>query len=495
MSQPSSFVYTPDQVREIDRIAISELGIAGYELMTRAGQAVFDQGRRRFPDARRWLVLCGAGKNAGDGYIVARLARAGGCDVAVAALSDPHRLTGDAARAWRDFQQAGGLVSQFSDALCADAEIVIDALLGTGLTRSLEGAYLRAVESVNAGPAPIISVDIPTGLSGDSGRVLGAAVKAQLTVTFIARKQGLYLGAGPEHAGDVIFAGLGVPLDKVGHVTPQARLFDRADHARILPRRPRTAHKGDFGHVLVIGGNDGMGGSVRLAAEAALRSGAGLVTVATRADNVAAVIAGRPELMCRGVSGADGLEPLLARATVIAVGPGLGRDSWARDLLDAALDAPRPMVVDADALNLIAERPRKGTSWVLTPHPGEASRLLGLSTAAIQSDRLGAVVALCERFGGVALLKGRCTLVGQSGELPYVIDAGNPGMATAGMGDVLTGVIAGVLAQRRWQPLQAAACAAYIHARAADEASLTGERGLIAGDVYMRLRSWLNPLR
>jgi NAD(P)H-hydrate epimerase len=495
MSQTASFVYTPDQVREIDRIAIAELGIRGGELMTRAGRAVFELGRERFANARRWLILCGAGNNAGDGYVIAGLAKAAGCEVTVAALSDPHQLTGDAASAWQDFQRCGGGVVQFSETLCRDADLVIDAMLGTGLTRSLEGAYLHAVESVNASPAPIIAVDIPTGLSGESGRVLGAAVTAQITVTFIGRKQGLYLGAGPEHCGEVIFADLGVPLRKVAHVPPSARLFDRMDHSRLLPRRRRTSHKGDFGHVLVIGGNDGMGGSVRLAGEAALRAGCGLVSVATRPENVAAVTSGRPELMCRGIATTEGLKALLSRATVIAIGPGLGQDSWARDLLDAALETPRTLVVDADALNLVAQRPRRRDSWVLTPHPGEASRLLERSTAQVQSDRMQAVADLCARYGGVALLKGRCTLVGQAGELPYVIDAGNPGMATAGMGDVLTGLIAGLLAQSEGQPLRAAACAAYVHARVADDAALMGERGLIAGDLFPRLRAWLNPVR
>jgi NAD(P)H-hydrate epimerase len=495
MSEPSSFIYTPDQVREIDRTAIEELGIPGYELMSRAGRAVFELGRQRFAGARRWLILCGAGNNAGDGYVVARLAKAAGYDITVAALSDPHRLTEDAARAWRDFQSSGGGVTQFSEALCRETDLVIDALLGTGLTRSLEGGYLHAVESANSGLAPIIAVDIPTGLSGASGHVLGAAVAAQITVTFIGRKLGLYVGAGPEHSGEVIFADLGVPLDRVGHVSPQARLFERADRALVLPRRSRMAHKGDFGHVLVIGGNAGMGGSVRLAGEAALRAGAGLVSVATRPENVAAVTSGRPELMCRGVSVAADLNSLLSRATVIAIGPGLGQDSWARDLLDAVLDVPLPLVVDADALNLVAQRPRRNERWVLTPHPGEASRLVGRSTADLQSDRMSTVAEVCARFGGVALLKGRCTLVGRAGEMPYVIDAGNPGMATAGMGDVLTGLVAGILAQSPGQPLQAAACAAYVHAHAADAASLMGERGLIAGDLFPRLRAWLNPVR
>jgi NAD(P)H-hydrate epimerase len=497
MSGPGSFVYTPDQVRQLDRIAIEEIGIPGFELMSRAGRVVFDFARSRYPAARSWLVICGAGNNAGDGYVVARLAMAAGIRITVAALSDPRRLSGDAQRAWREFERDGGAVVQFTESLCAAADLVIDAILGTGLARPLEGAWLHAVECVNAASAPVIAVDIPTGLSGDSGAVLGDAVRADVTATFIGRKQGLYLGAGPERSGEIVFDDLGVPLERVSHVAPRLRLFDALDHLRILPRRPRTSHKGHFGHVLVVGGNHGMAGAVRLAGEAALRAGAGLVSVATRPEHVAAVTGARPELMCTGVTTAADLDRLLARATVIAVGPGLGQDAWARELLARVLERSCVLVVDADALNIVAEQPLRRESWVLTPHPGEASRLLGVSTSAIQADRLAAAEALWARFGGVALLKGRCTLVSQVGELPFVIDAGNPGMASAGMGDVLTGLVAGLVAQQRpAELLRAVACAAYVHAQAADDAARdAGERGLIASDLFPPLRRWLNPSR
>jgi NAD(P)H-hydrate epimerase len=496
MSDLSSFVYTPDQVRQLDRIAIEEVGIPGYELMNRAGRVVVDLARARFPAARRWLVICGAGNNAGDGYVVARQGAAAGMAVTVAALSDPRRLRGDAARAWTEFERGGEAVVPFSEPLCASADLVIDAMVGTGLARPLEGAWLHAVESVNAGQAPVIAVDVPSGLDGASGTVLGSAIRARVTATFIGRKLGLYLGAGPEFAGEIVFADLGVPLDRVSHVPPRLRLFDVVDHARVLPRRERTAHKGRFGHVLVIGGNHGMAGAVRLAGEAALRSGAGLVSVATRPEHVVAVSGSRPELMCHGIGTGADLDALLERATVIAIGPGLGRDSWARELFARVMSAPQPLVIDADALNVLAERPSPRDSWVLTPHPGEAGRLLGKPAAEIQADRLSAASELSERYGGVTLLKGRCTLVGQAGELPFVIDAGNPGMASAGMGDVLTGLVAGLMAQQRpgdW--LRAVACAAFIHARAADDAVASGERGLIAGDVLSQLRPWLNPVR
>jgi NAD(P)H-hydrate epimerase len=439
-------------------------------------------------------VLCGAGNNAGDGYVVARLARAVGLDVTVAALSDPATLSGDAARAWREFRAEGGSVVPWTPGLCENAELAIDALLGTGIARPLEGAYLRAVEALNASALPVVAVDVPSGLDGESGRVMGAAVEADVTATFIARKQGLYLADGPAHCGRVLFSDLGVPLGRAVRAEPQMRLFDAAALAASLPRRSRVAHKGDFGHVLVIGGNHGMGGAARLAGEAALRAGAGLVTVATRPENVAAVTGYRPELMCIGTAEAADLDVALERATVIAIGPGLGRDVWARELLGAALDAVQPLVVDADALNLLAERPARRDHWILTPHPGVAVRLLGTTGPAIQAERLRAVRDIAAKFGGACILKGRCTLVARDGELPYVIDAGNPGMASAGMGDVLTGITAGLLAQDRdGALLRTAACAAYVHASAGDAAAAKGERGLVAGDLLAELRAWLNP--
>lgn len=494
MSTPSSLVFTPAQVRELDRIAIEEAGIAGAELMARAGACIFDVARRRYPRAHRWLVLCGAGNNAGDGYVVARLARQVGRQVTVVALSDPQRLSGDAAGAWRAFRDAGGTVSALETPLAGRADLIVDALLGTGLTRPVTGAWQQAIDAINAASVPVIAVDVPSGLCALTGQPLGAAVVADVTVTFIGRKLGLYVGAGPDHTGAIEFADLGVTTRQVARVTPVLRLFDATDQSRLLPRRGRSAHKGHFGHVLVVGGNTGMGGAARLAGEAAARSGAGLVSVATRPGNVAAMTAARPELMCRGVRRVADLEPLLARATVIAIGPGLGLDAWAEALLERVLAMPTPLVVDADALTLLATRAVRREDWVLTPHPGEAARLLGTDTAKVQADRLGSVSDLAARYGGVALLKGRCTLVAGAGAVPYAIDAGNPGMASGGMGDVLTGMVAALLAQHHGTDRPGvAAAAAWVHAHAADDAAVPGERGLIASDLFAALRRWLNP--
>jgi hydroxyethylthiazole kinase-like uncharacterized protein yjeF len=262
-----------------------------------------------------------------------------------------------------------------------------------------------------------------------------------------------------------------------------------------MPPREATAHKGRFGHVLVIGGNKGMGGAARLAGEAALRAGAGLVSVASRPDTVGAIMAYRPELMCRGIETVNDLEPLIERASVIALGPGLGQDEWAKALFARILECAQPKVLDADALNLLAGDPVHRDDWILTPHPGEAARLLDTGTAAVQSDRLSAVRGLVDRYGGVAVLKGRCTLIACADETPYVVDRGNAGMASAGMGDVLTGLIAGLVAQYPGVLHRSAAGAAYAHAVAGDLAASGGQRGLIATDLFPVLRGVLNPDR
>ena len=503
MWEAESGVWTPESVRTLDRTATNAFAIPGYQLMTRAAEAVCSAVSAAWPAARRWVVLCGSGNNAGDGYVIARLARRAGLEIRVCALADPARLAGDAATAWRDYAADGGALTPFAPEVLAGAELVVDAILGIGLARPVTGAICTAIEAVNSAGRPVVAVDIPSGLDATTGLPLGAAVRADLTVTFVARKLGLYLGEGPAYTGRVEFADLDIPGAVVARAglagQARLRLLRASELPRLLPRRLATAHKGDFGHVLVIGGNHGMSGAVRLAGEAALRSGAGLVSVATRPAQAALLPLVRPELMCQGIDAPADLAPLLARATVIAIGPGLGRDAWARALLAAVLAAPLPLVLDADALNLLAESPSKRHNWILTPHPGEAGRLLGSSSAAVQRDRLGALTDLHQRYGGTVILKGSGTLVGGDSLPPWLITSGNPGMATAGMGDVLTGVVAGLFAQARdhlQSPASArdlAAAAAFAHGAAGDAAARGGQRGVVASDVLANLRSCLNP--
>lgn len=492
----SSWVYTPAQVRQLDRIAIDEQGIAGYELMCRAAAAAWTALACRYPDARQFWVYCGSGNNAGDGYVLARLALAAGHRVRVIAVAEPADLTGDAATAWRDFAAAGGTTDSAPAAESLQPpDLAVDALLGTGLDRAVTGAYAEAVAELNALPVPVVALDIPSGLHGATGAVLGCAVQAELTVTFVGFKQGLFLGAGPDQCGELVYSDLDIAPVPAARVAPQLRCLQPADSAALLRPRTRGAHKGRFGHVLVVGGNHGFGGAALLSATAALRSGAGLVSVATRPEHTAAALAARPELMVRGVSGAGEFADMLERATVIAVGPGLGQDDWAGQLLVAALESGRPLVVDADALNALARQPQCRDDWVLTPHPGEAARMLGTCSATVQHDRLAALRELTERFGGVVLLKGHGTLVtGPGAEVPWLVRGGNPGMATGGVGDVLTGVIAGLMAQFPEAPrANVVAVAAAVHAAAGDAAAQQGERGVAAGDLCDRLPACVNP--
>jgi NAD(P)H-hydrate epimerase len=497
MSEAACGIWTPEAVRTLDRTATSAFGIAGYELMTRAAEAVCAAATARWPDARRWVVICGAGNNGGDGYVIARLARQRGRDVRVCSLVDPSQLAGDAATAWRDFATAGGVPQPFGPGLLADADLIIDALLGTGLARPVTGEFRAAIDAINAAGRPVVAVDIPSGLDASTGHPAGVAVRADLTVTFVGRKLGLYLGDGPDYTGPLQFADLGVPpevVDRAGfRGQAPLRLFTTEELPRLLPRRAATAHKGRFGHVLVVGGNTGMSGAVRLAGEAALRSGAGLVSVATRPPHAALLPLVRPELMCHGISAPDELAPSLARATVVALGPGLGQDDWARGLLAAVLATPLPLVLDADALNLLAGSGVRRADWILTPHPGEAGRLLGCSSSDVQRDRPAALKALLEQYGGTVVLKGCGTLVGEAGQRPWLVARGNPGMATAGMGDVLTGVIAGLVAQAGTPGADIAAAAAFVHGAAGDAAARAGQRGMVASDVLTRLQPWLNP--
>ena len=503
MWEAESGVWTPESVRTLDRTATNAFGISGYELMTRAAEAVCAAVSTACPAARRWVVLCGGGNNAGDGYVIARLARRAGLEVRVCALADPAKLPGDAATAWRDFAADGGALTAFAPEVLTGTELVIDAILGIGLARPVTGNIFTAIEAVNRTGLPVVAVDIPSGLDATTGLPLGAAVRADLTVTFVGRKLGLYLGEGRAYTGRVEFVDLGIPRAVVASAGlaggARLRLFAAGDLLRLLPRRSATAHKGEFGHVLVIGGNHGMSGAVRLAGEAALRSGAGLVSVATRPAQAALLPLVRPELMCHGIDDPADIVPLLARATVVAIGPGLGQDAWARALLAAVLATPLPLVVDADALNLLAGSPSQRQNWILTPHPGEAGRLLGRSSADVQHDRLGALSALHQRYGGTVVLKGSGTLVTGARPPPWLITTGNPGMATAGMGDVLTGVIAGLFAQAAGtlegsaSVAELAAAAVFVHGAAGDAAARTGERGVVASDVLANLQSCLNP--
>jgi yjeF C-terminal region, hydroxyethylthiazole kinase-related/yjeF N-terminal region len=480
-------LFTSAQSRAIDRRAIDELGIPGFELMARAASAAFAQLRRRWPEARHLRIVCGSGNNGGDGFLVGRDALQAGLAVDLVALGVP-KEGGDAAKARQAFLDAGGVltVADDDDSL-ASPDLIVDAIYGTGLNRAPEGEAKRAIEAINAAGVPVFALDIPSGLSADTGACPGVAVRATATATFIVHKRGMHTHQA-ELAGEVVLHPLGVPdgiLD-----APDATVLT----PRGLPPRPRDSHKGSNGHVLAIGGDHGTGGAVRMAAEAAARTGAGLISVATRAENVLAMNAARPELMAHAVDGPQTLEPMLEKASVVALGPGLGQAAWGHALWTTALDAGKPTVLDADGLNLLhAESRVLPARIVLTPHPGEAARLLGISTAEVQADRFTAVRTLSRHFEAVVVLKGNGSLIASPDGEVAVCPWGNPGMASGGMGDTLTGIIAGLLAQG-CAPFEAACLGVGLHARAADAAARHGERGLLAGDLLEPLRRLVNGL-
>jgi len=484
-------IWSTDGVRRIDRAAI-EAGIPGYTLMQRAARAALELALARYPEARRWAIVCGGGNNGGDGYALARLAAGQGIRARAVSLVPTESLEGDAATACRDFMQAGGSAEAWTGVLDPDAELVVDAMLGSGLTRSVEGSFAAAVAEVCRHPAPVVALDIPSGISGDTGEIMGCAVRADDTITFVGLKIGLFLADAPDFVGRLSFADLDIPAACRASVPPLlCRISDEAMRDTLAPRR-WNAHKGDFGHLLLVGGGRGMPGAIRLGGDAALRTGAGRVSIATHPAHASVVAAGRPELMCHGIESASELKPLLDRVSAVAIGPGLGTDAWARELLDTVLASGLPAVVDADGLNLLVAKPLKRDHWILTPHPGEAARLLGCSTTAIQEDRLRAVTELKRRFGGTAVLKGAGTLVAAEAGPPWLCTAGNPGMAAPGMGDLLTGVIGSLLAQGATLE-NAAVTGVQVHGRAGDTASGRAPRGLIASDLLPALRAQVNP--
>ncbi len=490
-SLPDS-LYSADAVRAIDHYLIDQQGVSGFELMQNAAAAAFRHLVQRWPHCQPVLVLCGRGNNGGDGYLVAASAARHGMTVRVIAAREPETLGGDARKAWQKAVSDGVQVETWSELDAAArqsafqmAGLVVDALLGTGATGAPRAPYDELIDAANKAGCPILAIDVPSGLDASTGVVAGPAVQAVLTVTFIALKTGLFSAQGPEYCGDIEFEPL---LDHEAAAgsgqTPAAYRFDWEGLRTHLSRRPATAHKGVFGHVLIVGGDRGFGGAGLLAAEAAARCGAGLVTLVTRPEHVAPALARCPSLMVRGVTHGSELGSLITSADTVVCGPGLGRGAWGQQMLQQVLGVQTPRVLDADALNLMAERiPARSATQVLTPHPGEAARLLGCTASDVESDRLAAAAALHQRFGGVILLKGAGTVVKGDRAVPRILSGANAGMATGGMGDVLSGMIGAMLGQEH--PMeQAVLLASSLHLASADAASdRTGLRGLLPTDV------------
>lgn len=529
-------VWRTEAIRQMEQQIVVSQQITMYQLMERAGAALFSVLKQCWPDAHRIWVLCGKGNNGGDGYVLARLARKSGLQVYLAAMDKPSPgITAD--QACLDWMACGGQVlsmQQLSGLPVTERpDVIVDALLGIGPSTPLHGELPAWIQFINRQQVPVLSADIPSGLNAETGAPLGAAVHASATLTMLALKPGLLTGQAADYVGTLWLAPLNPSKISSDKSAPDKNdssitsLSDRAskiqlhpvhdqdhqtDHqgkpqgikssdspknslealnfwgiSRVLKPRARTAHKGNQGKALLIAGGPGMPGAAHLAASAALRTGSGLVKVHCAPENRAMIFQGRPELMFVLHPQED-----LSWSSVLAIGPGLGTDVWGQEQWALIRHYPHPMVVDADALNLLAVQPLRSEHWILTPHPGEAARLLRCTVAQIESDRMAAVLQLQRQYGGVVVLKGPGTLVSDGHHIKICM-TGNPGMASGGMGDVLTGTILGLLAQG-FPLFQAACLGVLLHGQAADcVAEKSGERGMLASDLLNYLQKLMNP--
>mgnify|MGYP000208563192 CR=1 FL=1 len=492
-------LYTAEQVRKLDRIAIEDNGVNGFQLMKKAARFAFHTLVKQWPTCNRIHVICGGGNNAGDGYILAGIAKKRGFDVKLHYISPPENLKHDALLAYKYSQETNISCKPFSsdsiNILSTDKPfIIIDAMLGTGLHSEVTGHYKKAILLCNKSTAPILAIDIPSGLSANTGHPLGAAIKAECTATFIGIKQGMLTGAGRNYCGDIFYDDLDITADIYDQVPFSAKKLNINKVLKLIKPRELHAHKGLYGHVLLIGGDHGYGGAILMAAEAAARMGAGLVSVVTQPEHVTALLSRQPEVMVKAVTNTDFLLPLLEQANVIVIGPGLGQSDWSEQMLHCALKSKKIIILDADALNLLCKKPKWLThsDHILCPHPGEAARLLDLPTSSIQKDRFEAVKAMQQKWGGSILLKGSGSLISHSNGSINLCPYGNPGMASGGMGDVLSGILGGLIAQglSKENALDLAVC---LHARAADiAADENGQRGLLATDLIPIARLLLN---
>lgn len=491
MAKPEHALYRCDQIRACEQQALSVYKLDENELMSQAGTEAFFFMQRLYPNLRNIVVFCGAGNNAGDGYVLAKLAHEHGLSVTVYQCKALEDLP-SAARAAALLAIAAGVECLSADEpLDSEVELIVDALLGIGLKGPVHGMIATAITQINASSLPVLSLDIPSGLNADTGKVENFCVKATATLSFIGLKAGMYTLDGPDHCGEIHCRHLQLEAC-LAKLNPCAFLLDNSSLPLPLSQRKKNSHKGNFGSVLIIGGGPGMPGAVSLAAKAALRTGAGSVTIATWPEHAHNVLPLVPEAMIWGIKTAKDLQPLLTKATVCVIGPGLGESDWAKTVFLAAINSQLPMIIDASALRLLAAHPQIDDNWVLTPHPGEASSLLSCSGAEVQKDRYQSAAAIQHQYGGVVVLKGAGTVIQTAEKTTFICPKGNPGMATAGMGDVLSGIIASLCAQG-FSLSDSAKLGVWVHAIAGDKVAQTGgEIGLLASDLLDILPTILN---
>ncbi|NJC88266.1 MAG: NAD(P)H-hydrate dehydratase [Desulfuromonas sp.] len=512
-------VLTAAAMQELDRRTIMDAGIPGAVLMENAGRAVADTVARRYAGVHPGpvLILCGRGNNGGDGFVIARLLRETGWQVKTVLLAEPALVSGDAAAMLAQYRQAGGVIEAAPDTVslaavletAAGCRLCIDALLGTGFARAPQGVMATAIDWLNNQSAPVVAVDLPSGVDAGSGAIPGVAARATLTVTFAFPKVGLVSYPGAGHAGEVVTVPIGIPEALAATAPDEFLLVDAFEARSLLPPRPADGHKGTFGHLLVMAGSLGKSGAAVMCAEAGLRAGAGLVTLACPAGMQQIAAAHLVEVMTAPLAEVDGAVSLQAMAALlelsddkqaVALGPGLGASEEAGALVRRYLkETPLPAVIDADGLNALAGHlevlgQRRGRATVLTPHPGEMARLTGQSVAAIQTDRVAAARDFAVAHGVVLVLKGARTLTAFPDGHVRINASGHPGMASGGMGDVLTGLIGGLLAQGM-EAGAAAALGVYLHGLAGDRLRPRyGDAGLLATDLLRELPMARNSL-
>lgn len=463
---------TNSQCQEIENLAKTQLALPGLLLMKRAAWQAFTwlQSLNKL-NQPRLLVICGQGNNGGDGLVLAQFALLAGWQVSVFQIGETLSSASEALAAKKDWLALGGKIEpyhplSFTKAL-SESDWIVDALFGIHLNREIEGDAANAIQQINQSQASVLALDIASGIYSNTGQVCKQTIQADFTATFICPKLGTYLADGKDYSGEIAIFDLNLPPSLVDSVASTAKTQTLQELSVYLPKRKHNSHKGTYGCALLVGGNSNMMGAIQLASKAALYAGAGLVKVATQANHQMAICAQEPELM---VFDATNLAHLLTNTQTvqaIAIGPGLGQDAWATTLWHEVMASTIPLVVDADALNILAKQPKHAANWVLTPHPTEAARLLNCDTQTIQANRILASQKLHQKYGGVIVLKGAGTVV-YDGNNCFICTSGNPSMAVGGMGDVLTGIITSLIAQK--MPLYQAAClAVQWHAQTADE--------------------------
>jgi NAD(P)H-hydrate epimerase len=502
-------IVTAEQIKNIDRRAIKEFGIPGPVLMENAATAVMTEMEDFFDGLAGMKVgiICGKGNNGGDGLALARRLIIRGVPVRVALLASFGAVTGEAKVNLSILRKTGvEIVQNASTRAIADvvawSDILVDALLGVGLSTPLKGTYAFAVELMNASGKPLVAVDIPTGINADTGEVMGSAVRADLTVTLALLKRGLVLYPGAQHAGTVRIADIGIPSEVVEKEKINAHLLNREYAWGLIGRRELDAHKGDFGHLMVVAGSLGKAGAAVMAARGALRAGAGLVSVATPNSLVPIIQQQIFEAMCIpsaesidgtfGIGAEDELLKAAAKMNSCAIGPGLSTHYETVQMVRMFVQRLTiPMVIDADGLNALVGSldvlKKAKAPVIMTPHPGELGRLLGISSGGVQKDRIGVASDFTAKYKVILVLKGAGTVIATPDGRLFVNSTGNPGMATGGTGDVLTGMIGSLLAQG-YTATQAACLGVYLHGLAGDLAAKEkGEAGMIAGDLIEKI--------